>query len=111
MIGGYNSALPYTEAGAKDLQQSLGTPQFSGATSENWDLVFNGMIIQGGKITIPATSPTTFQFSVPFTQQVLGVFVQRASVLSAGAEAANLAEFTITSPGAAGNAYWWAIGV
>jgi len=106
----WNSSLPYTDATLDALRESIGVPQFSGATSENWAFVFNGMIFQGGKISVPAGA-TAFDFPAPLTQQVLGVFLQTTVAATVYVSATTLNTFTVTHAGATHDVYWWAIGV
>ncbi|MCV6900763.1 hypothetical protein OE165_27405, partial [Escherichia coli] len=75
---GYNSAMPNSGASLEDLERALGIPRFGGATGENWTILLNGLIVQGGKITLPAAATTSFPFNDPLTLQVLGVFIQPA---------------------------------
>lgn len=106
-----NSAIPFSGASKEDISESLGIPQFSGAASTDWYLVFNGLIIQGGTIELPAAS-TVFPFVTGFTQQVLGVFLQSATIGQTPAViSTTLADFTVNHGGATHTAYWWAIGV
>lgn len=106
-----NSALPFSGADAQNLLDSLGIPQHSGAAGENWYLVFNGLIIQGGTISLPA-APTVFPFVTGFTQQVLGVFLQSQTAGQTPAvTATTLADFTVDHGGTEHTAYWIAIGV
>lgn len=112
----YNSALGYaSNPTIQEIQDSLGIPQFSGTAGENWFIVLNGLIIQGGLVEIsgagaqPATS-----FNTAFTQQVLGIFLQGVGgaygPYSVGT--ITLSTFVITNGAAnTGSAYWWAIGV
>lgn len=107
----WNNAPPYTGASLDQLHESLGIPQFSGSASTDWYLVFNGLVIQGGQITIPAGS-TSFPFVTAFPQQVLGVFLQTTSGTPASAvTATTLSTFEVTYAGADHVSYWWAIGV
>lgn len=106
----WNSSPPYTGATLDALRESIGVPQFSGSASENWAFVFNGLIFQGGKISVPAGS-TAFDFPAPLTQQVLGVFLQTTAAATVYVSATTLSTFTVTHAGATHNVYWWAIGV
>ena len=107
----YNSSVPFGVATASDLQEALGIPQFSGSASTDWYLVFNGLIIQGGYIELPAAS-TAFPFVTAFTQQVLGVFIQsELKGQTPGVVSTTLTGFTVDHSGAIHDAYWWAIGV
>lgn len=107
----WNSAPPYTGATLDSLRESIGIPQFSGASGTDWYFVFNGMIIQGGVLTLPAAA-TTFPFVTAFTQQVLGVFIQpHAKGQTPGVTATTLNTFTVDHSGATHDAYWFAIGV
>lgn len=106
----WNNAPPYTSASLDQLHESLGIPQFSGSASTDWYLVFNGLLIQGGQITIPG-GITVFPLVTAFPQQVLGVFVQPFAKQSPAVSATTLTTFTIDHTGATHDAYWWAIGV
>lgn len=106
----WNSAPAFTGARLDDLREALGTPQFSGASGTDWYLVFNGMIIQGGQIEIPAGT-TTFPFVTAFSLQVLGVFVQPFAKHAPGVPTTTLSTFDVDHTGATHTAYWYAIGV
>lgn len=108
---GWNSAPTFTKLTLDDLRESVGIPQFSGTNSENWAFVFNGLIFQGGVITVPSAA-TVFGFHAPLTQQVLGVFIQpKVKGATPGVSATTLDTFTVDHTGASHDCYWWAIGV
>ena len=108
----YGSASPYTGATLDQLHESLGIPQFSGASGTDWYLVFNGMIIQGGTVSVPAAATTTIPFVTAFGQQVLGVFLQEQSVATPmTVPAKTLSTFDVNNTGVLRSIYWWAIGV
>lgn len=107
----YNSAKPFKSASLADLQEAFGAPQFLGASSTDWYLVFNGLIVQGGIVELPAAA-TTFSFVTAFTKQVLGVFLQPMTIGQTPAvTSTTLADFTANHGGVVHNAYWWAVGV
>jgi len=106
----WNSAPAFTGASLDSLRESIGIPQFSGTSGEAWAFVFNGMIFQGGLVEVPVTSGT-FDFPAPFTQQVLGVFLQPMSNHEFSVSAATLNDFTISHTGGIHNCYWFAVGV
>lgn len=110
-MGQWNSAPPYTGASLDSLRESIGVPQFSGAAGTDWYFVFNGMVIQGGTITLPGAA-TVFPFVTAFTQQVLGVFIMpKDKGKSPGITATTLSTFTVDHSGTTHDAYWLAIGV
>ena len=106
----WNSAPAYGNPSLIDLRESIGIPQFSGANGETWAFVFNGLIFQGGLVAVPITSGT-FDFPAPFTQQVLGIFLQPLANHSFSVSATTLNDFTISHTGGAHDCYWFAIGV
>lgn len=107
----WNSAPPYTGASLDALRETVGIPQFSGTAGENWYFVFNGLIIQGGTITIPS-AVTVFPFVTGFTQQVLGVWIQpHTKGQDPGVTTTTLSSFTVDHSGSSHDAYWFAIGV
>lgn len=107
----WGSSPPYTGATLDTLHEALGIPQFSGVNGTDWYLPFNGLIIQGGQVIVPAGA-TTFPFVTAFQQQVLGVFLQSQTAGLASQVTANaLANFTVTHAGADCTHFWWAIGV
>ncbi len=110
MTSGYNSAQPYGTVDIKGLQEAIGTPQFSGTAGETWAFVFNGMIFQGGIVEVPVGS-AIFDFPAPFTQQVLGVFLQPMANHEFSVSATTLNDFTISHTGGIHNCYWFAVGV
>lgn len=106
-----NSALPFNRANLKDLEDAFGVPRFSGAASENWDVTLNGMVLQGGSVSV-TSSTTVVPFNVSFPKQVLGVFCTCSDAHALGVTVSNLNEFTIThGTGGTHSVYWWAIGV
>lgn len=107
----YNSTAPFTGSTQDDLRDAIGIPQFSGTAGTDWYLVFNGLIIQGGIVELPAAS-TAFPFVTAFTQQVLGVFLQPVTAGQTPAViSTTLSGFTTNHSGATHSCYWWAIGV
>ena len=106
----WNSAPPYIGGTLDNLREAIGVPQFSGTNSDQWAFVFNGMVFQGGLVEVPVTSGT-FDFPAPFTQQVLGVFLQPMSNHEFSVSAATLNDFTISHTGGIHNCYWFAVGV
>lgn len=108
---GWNSAPGFGASSLSDLREAVGVPQFSGTAGENWAFVFNGLIFQGGIISV-ATGAVAYDFHAPMTLQVLGVFLQ--PVLK-GADPAisttDLNTFTVDYTGTTHDCYWWAIGV
>lgn len=107
---GWNSAGAFSKSSVEDLRETIGIPQFSGTNSENWAFVFNGMIFQGGTISV-AAGVVAYNFHAPLTQQVLGVFLQPTAKLSPAVSATTLNTFTVDHTGATHDCYWWAIGV
>jgi len=108
---GWNSAPAYGKNTLEDLREAVGVPQFSGTNSDQWTFVFNGLIFQGGMITVPSAT-TVFDFPAPLTLQVLGVFIQPQTKGAApGVTATTLSTFTVDHSGASHDCYWWAIGV
>ena len=108
---GWNSAPAYGSSTLVDLREAVGVPQFSGTSGEKWAFVFNGLIFQGGIITVPSAT-TVFDFHAPLTQQVLGVFIQPMdNGVSPGVVATTLDTFSVEHIGASHDCYWWAIGV
>jgi hypothetical protein len=107
---GWNNAGTYSASSIEDLRETIGIPQFSGATSENWAFVFNGLIFQGGTITVPG-AVTVFDFHAPFTQQVLGIFIQPQTKGHAPGVVVDLNTFTVDHSGSTDEMYWYAIGV
>ena len=108
---GWNSAPAYGTGSLTDVRESIGVPQFSGTNSEQWAFIFNGLIFQGGIITVPSAT-TVFLFHAPLTQQVLGVFIQPIiKGATPGVSATTLDTFTVDYTGASHDCYWWAIGV
>lgn len=106
-----NSALPFISALTGDLQDAFGIPQFPGSVGTDWYTVFNGLIIQGGYISLPGAS-TIYPFVTAFPKQVLGVFIQpELKGQSPGVTSTTLSTFTVDHTGAVHDAYWWAIGV
>lgn len=109
---GWNSAGAFSRSSVEDLRETIGIPQFSGASGENWAFVFNGMIFQGGIVSVPSAVATVFDFHAPFTLQVLGVFMQpTVSGTAPGVSATTLNTFTVDHTGIVHDCYWWAIGV
>jgi hypothetical protein len=107
---GWNSAPVYGAGSITDLREAIGVPQFSGTNSDQWAFVFNGMIFQGGVISVPA-GITVFPFPAPLTQQVLGVFLQPTAKLSPAVSATALDTFSVDHTGATHDCYWFAVGV
>lgn len=107
---GWNSAPAYGKSSLLDLREAVGVPQFSGTNSEQWAFVFNGMIFQGGVISV-AAGVVAYDFPAPLTQQVLGVFLQPTAKLSPAVSTTDLNTFTVDHTGATHDCYWWAIGV
>ena len=110
MSGSWGSVGTYGETNVNELQQSIGIPQFSGAAGTDWYLIFNGLLIQGGTISVVA-GVNVQPFVTAFPQQVLGVFLQPTAQLSPAVSAISLADFTTDHIGATHDCYWWAIGV
>lgn len=106
----YGSATPYTGATLDQIHESIGIPQFTGASGETWYFVFNGIIFQGGILEVPIGGDT-FNFPAPFTLQVLGVFLQPMANHEFSVSATTLDTFTISHTGTLHNCYWFAIGV
>lgn len=111
MPNDYGSTAPYTGATLDQLHESIGIPQFLGAASTDWFLVFNGLLIQGGLLAAQPAASTVNPFVTAFSQQVLGVFM----TCSVGGNtyavtATSLSTFTSEHTGAAQDMYWWAIG-
>jgi hypothetical protein len=105
-----NSALPYGYVTVQDLVDAFGTPLFTGAAGENWSIVLNGLIIQGGLINV--TSPSmAVPLNVAFPSQVLGIFMQPASGsnITHSISSPTLSGFTANVSGTS-DMYWWAIG-
>lgn len=109
-MSSWNSAPAYTGASLDSLRESIGIPQFSGTNGDEWAFVFNGLIFQGGKISVAAGS-TAYNLPAPFTQQLLGVFLQPTIAPAAYVSATTLSTFTVTHAGATHDVYWWALGV
>lgn len=107
---GWNSAGAFSKSSVEDLRETIGIPQFSGTSSEQWAFVFNGLIFQGGVISVVAGT-VAHDFPAPLTQQVLGVFLQPTAKLSPAVSATSLSTFTVDHTGATHDCYWWAIGV
>lgn len=107
---GWNSAPSFDRSSLSDLREAVGVPQFSGAAGENWAFVFNGLIFQGGTISVPAAI-TVFDFHAPFTQQVLGMFIQPQTRGHAPGVTTTLDTFTVDHSGSTDDCYWFAIGV
>lgn len=110
MSENWGSAPPFASSNLSELRETIGIPQFSGAASTDWFMVFNGMLFQGGVITVPG-GVTAFPFVTAFGKQVLGVFIQPFAKHAPGVSATTLSTFTVDHTGAAHDAYWWAIGV
>ena len=107
----WGSAPAFTGATLDSVHEALGIPQFSGAAGNDWYLPFNGLIIQGGQVTVPAGA-TVVPLVTAFQQQVLGVFLQSQTAgLASQVTATTLANFTVTHVGANCTHFWWAIGV
>lgn len=109
-MSGWNSAPAFTGASLDSLRESIGVPQFSGAAGERWAFVFNGMIFQGGTITVPG-AVTAFDYPAPFTQQVLGIFLQPQTKGHSPGITSTLSQFTVDHSGASDSMYWFAVGV
>ncbi len=110
MAGDWGSVPPYATGTFDDIRETIGIPQFSGAASTDWQVVFNGLLIQGGIISIPSGT-TVFPFTAVFSQQVLGVFLQPFQKHAPGVTATTLDTFTVDHTGSTHDAYWWAIGI
>lgn len=112
MSNDFNSTPPFTGATLDQLHESIGIPQFSGAAGTDWYLVFNGLLIQGGTVAVPAAATTTIPFVTAFGQQVLGVFLQEQTVATPmTVPAKTLSTFDVNNTGVLRSVYWWAIGV
>lgn len=109
-MSSWNSAPPYTGATLDALRESIGVPQFSGTSGENWAFVFNGMIFQGGMVEVPVGS-LTVDFHAPFTQQVLGIFIQPQANHTFSVTTVTLNTFDISHTGGIHDCYWFAVGV
>lgn len=103
-----NSAIPLRGATLQDIEDSLGVPQFG--TEGQWDFIFNGLVYQGGKVSL--TSPSiAVAFHAQIGKQVLGVFTQ---VISVAGHTCTIQNVTLTGfeIHAQNNhdVFWWAIG-
>lgn len=109
-MSGWNSASTQNASTLRDIRESIGIPQFSGAAGENWAFVFNGLIFQGGMVNVPVGSGT-FDFPAPYTQQLLGIFLQPTANHAFSVSATTLSDFTISHTGGVHDCYWIAVGV
>ncbi len=110
MTSSWNSSPPYEGGTVDSLHESIGIPQFSGGASEAWAFVFNGMIFQGGLISVP-NAITTYDYPAPFTKQVLGIFMQPQTKGHAPGVVSALNNFTVDHTGSIDNMFWFAVGV
>jgi hypothetical protein len=112
-----NSIARYLEPSLKELGETIGQTHFSGANADAWAQVIGGLIIQGGKVTVPAGASLVVSYSAVYPKQVLGIFAQAIAAAVVAGWAVNptgtpLVSFTIYNPaGADRDYYWWAIGV
>lgn len=111
-MSGFNSALGFYTKNPEDLREAMGIPRFTGASGTDWDFTFNGLVFQGGLATI-ANPSSTIDFHAPFSQQVLGVFLEPVTatgpVKLSGAP--SLTQFSASNSGSSGTVYWFALGV
>lgn len=110
MSADWGSSPPFTGATLDSLRESIGIPQFTGAAGDTWAFVFNGMIFQGGKISVPG-AVTVFDYPAPFAQQVLGIFMQPTTRGHAPGVTSTLSQFTVDHSGSTDYMYWFAVGV
>lgn len=117
-MGNNNSILPFVRADNKDLQDTVGLTQFSGATSTEWQQTIGGVLFQGGLVigAAPAAN-TVVTFPGGFPLQVLGIFLQGIDaippIFGSALVSNTLADFTFynSDPALAKDFYWFAIGV
>ena len=98
MTKGWNSILGFakpTELG--EVQEAIGITKYSTEDETIWPQLIGGLLFQGGRVSVAGR----VNFQAPYTQQVLGVFVNNGN-----ASAVDLEGFTIST----GN-YWFAVGV
>lgn len=111
----WNSVPPHLQSSLSELRETIGTTQFSGVNADEWAQVIGGLIIQGGKVTVPDGGTLTVNFPAPYPKQVLGVFPQvisNAVVPGWSITVPDLNTFVIYNPvGADREYYWWAVGV
>jgi len=93
--------------------EAVGTPEFSGASSEHMSITLNGAILKVGSITVTSTGDTTITFDQPFKQQILYC---TATLIPDTGGSAYLKSFTttgmvITNSGGSKTLTYMAIGV
>lgn len=111
----WNAVGAYGDTTVSELQEAAGITQFPSANG--WYQTINGILVQGGTITIANNATLTVPFHVAFQTQLLGVFTQAiasgllnyAGVIVAAST--DLTQFTVTNTGVTKDFYWLALGV
>ena len=108
----WESAIPFKGATPKELAEGLGLPQFQ--ATDSFYLVQNGLIIQGGKVTLSGSGNHDIPLPAPFTQQILTIQVQRIDVanhIHVDSAGTTLENIRVHLTGSGGAVYWFALGV
>lgn len=106
-----NAIARLLQPSLQELSDSLGVTQFP--SDVLWYQTLGGLLVQGGKVSVPGAGSLLISYNAGFPTQVLYVGAQPLDATGAFhiTGYTSLNDFTLHNAGGVRNFFWWAIGV